>query len=125
MDTRKVAAKHRLAHWAQLMSKRAESGLSVKAFCEDTQIPENTYYYWQRKLREKACELSMSQGEESQASLVPQRFMEVKMRSQQAQDYQKAMSSQIQIECAGIRLSADSTYPADNLAILLRELVRL
>lgn len=54
MNTREIAAEYRLAHWAQIMQERKESGLSIKAFCETAGYHENIYYYWQRKLRETA-----------------------------------------------------------------------
>ena len=56
MNTREIAAEYRLSHWAQVMRERSESGLSIKAFCENAGFHENIYYYWQRKLRESACE---------------------------------------------------------------------
>ena len=52
MNTRKIAAEYRLAHWTQIMRRKKESGLSAKAFCENEGIHENVYYYWQQKLRE-------------------------------------------------------------------------
>jgi hypothetical protein len=55
MDTRKIAIEYRLAHWSEVMRERAESGLTIKAFCETAGFHENIYYYWQRKLRETAC----------------------------------------------------------------------
>jgi putative transposase len=55
MNTRKIAADYRLAHWARVIHERAESGLSVKAFCESAGFRPNSYFYWQRKLREAAC----------------------------------------------------------------------
>ncbi|WP_337999084.1 IS66 family insertion sequence element accessory protein TnpA, partial [Desulforamulus hydrothermalis] len=56
MNTREIAAEYRLAHWAQIVRRKNESGLSIKAFCASEGFRENTYYYWQRKLREAACE---------------------------------------------------------------------
>jgi putative transposase len=56
IDTRKIAAEYRLEHWAGIMKERTESGLTVKAFCETSGCHPNSYFYWQRKLRESACE---------------------------------------------------------------------
>jgi transposase-like protein len=56
INTRGIAAEYRLTHWAGVVRQRAESGLTVKAFCESEGLPENTYFYWQRKLRESVCE---------------------------------------------------------------------
>ncbi|MDD2600775.1 MAG: hypothetical protein PHV32_07240 [Eubacteriales bacterium] len=56
MDTRQVAKDVRLAHWAELLRERRDSGLSVRCYCEEQGINEKTYYYWQHRLRETACE---------------------------------------------------------------------
>lgn len=51
MNTRNITAECRLAHWAQVMHDRADKGLSIRAYCAETGIHENTYFYWQQKLR--------------------------------------------------------------------------
>jgi len=55
VDTREIAIEYRLSHWAQIMQERAESGLSIRAFCKQMGMHENRYYYWQHKLRKAAC----------------------------------------------------------------------
>lgn len=69
MSTREIAQEYRLAHWAGIMRERTESGLNIKSFCERTGIHENVYYYWQRKLREAACQelLPATQNDEKKA----------------------------------------------------------
>jgi transposase-like protein len=55
INTREIAEEYRLSHWAQITHERAESGLSIKAFCRERGLHQNRYFYWQRKLREAAC----------------------------------------------------------------------
>jgi hypothetical protein len=38
------------------MQERSDSGLSIKAYCESIGLHQNVYHYWQRKLREAACQ---------------------------------------------------------------------
>lgn len=71
MNTRDIAAEYRLAHWAQVLRTRTDKGLSVRAYCEETGIRENTYFYWQRKLREVACSGIQPTGTTEENSLVP------------------------------------------------------
>ena len=52
MNTREIAAEYRLSHWARITQDRKESGLNVTAYCKTIGIHPNTYFYWQRKLRE-------------------------------------------------------------------------
>ena len=55
MDTRKAATEYRLTQWAQMLQARQASGQSIEDFCATAGISRNTYFYWQRKLREAAC----------------------------------------------------------------------
>ena len=75
MNTREIAAEYRLSHWAKIMQERSESGMSIREYCKTEGFHENVYFYWQRKLREAACDelLSKQQVGTSGAdnSLVP------------------------------------------------------
>ena len=42
--------KSRQAHWSEVLSTQAASGLSKKAFCAKHHINPATLYYWQRRL---------------------------------------------------------------------------
>jgi len=55
-NTREIAAEYRLSYWSGIIKERGESGKSIKAYCESVGIRTNVYFYWQRKLREAACE---------------------------------------------------------------------
>ena len=54
MNTRDIAAEYRLSHWAQVVQDRSQKGLSIRVYCAEAGIHENTYFYWQRKLHEAA-----------------------------------------------------------------------
>lgn len=128
MNTRAIAAEYRLSHWAQIMRERKESGLSIKAFCEKAGFHENIYFYWQRKLREAASEqLPTPQASSGANVLVPSGFTEIKMQAEQRNVqrflYQSASDGSLVVEASGVKMTADCSYPAEKLAILLRELV--
>jgi hypothetical protein len=53
---REVAAEYRLSHWAGIIQERNSSGMSIKAYCKSINVRPNVYFYWQRKLREAACQ---------------------------------------------------------------------
>jgi hypothetical protein len=42
----------RMTEWAQRVSECRSSGLTVRNWCEQHEINEKTYYYWQRKVWE-------------------------------------------------------------------------
>ena len=56
VNTREIAGELRLSHWAGIMQERTRTGMSIKAFCQQMGICQNTYFYWQRKVRAAADE---------------------------------------------------------------------
>ena len=127
VNTREIAEEYRLSHWAQVMQARMQSGLSIKAYCKQIGICGNTYFYWQRRVRAAACEqLALSHPEKTGTNLSIPSFTEVRvMEPAVAPVLPKATPpSQIRVEIGKIQMTADSTYPTDQLAALLRELTR-
>ena len=122
MNTRQIAAEYRLAYWAQIMQNQSESGLSIRAFCEQSGFHENTYFYWQKKLREAACE-ELSKINNGTASMLPATFAEVKLSRQSTLPVADIEQNRVCIEAAGIKITAESGYPAEKLALLLRAVI--
>ena len=127
MNTRGIAAEYRLSHRTQIIRERSESGQSIKAFCENAGIRENTYFYWQKKLREAACEqlAAMEEGS-TQTGLVRTGFAEMRFQENQRQmPYtEAAWHGNLTIEIPSMKITADGAYPTAKLTYLLRELVR-
>ena len=72
MNTREIASELRLSSWAQAMQERAAAGISIKEFCQNRGVSQNTYYYWQRKLREATCEQLLPAADgNTEKALVP------------------------------------------------------
>jgi len=117
VGTQKLTTEYRLTQWAQVMKARTDSGQSIKDFCQSAGINRNAYFYWQQKLRKAACEQLTAPG-----------FAEVIVQEAPhplaLPEAPTPPPSQLYIETAGVRITADSTYPPSNLAALLRELVR-
>lgn len=61
MNTRALASEVRMSHWSEVIEERNASGLSVREYCKKSGIRENVYFYWQRKVREVACEELLTQ----------------------------------------------------------------
>lgn len=49
-------AEVRFQYWARLIAECQSSQMTVKAWCEQQGIVPKTYYYWLRKIRERALE---------------------------------------------------------------------
>lgn len=126
MNTREIAKEYRLSHWAQKIEERKASGLSIRAYCKKEGFHENNYFYWQRKLREAVCEQINKLPTESR-SLVAPNFVEVKLRETMSNTPTPASETpaQLHIELSGLQIKANTGYPVDKLAALLKELVSL
>ncbi|MFP3154959.1 IS66 family insertion sequence element accessory protein TnpB [Lachnospiraceae bacterium ZAX-1] len=127
MDTRKIAREYRLARWAEALREQKASGQSKDEWCKANEVSRNQYFYWQRKLRETAYEqLSATQNEAVQTGLAVPEFTEIRIAEPVAATTQPEVfqPSTIRVEVSGIQISADSTYPPEKLAQLLRELTR-
>ena len=127
MDTKEMTHQFRLSHWAGIMRERKESGLSIRTWCRENGVGEKTYYYWQRRLRESACEQFAEFQTSYQRSMTTTGFTEVKLRNGAARPALPGtvQSGQLQIEIGKVRIVADNNYPADKLAALCLELIRI
>jgi hypothetical protein len=115
VGTQKVTTEYRLSQWAQVIKAKADSGQSIKEFCHLAGISRNSYFYWQQKLRKAACEQLSAPGF---AKVIVQTLPTLPALPE------AALPSQLCIEIAGARITADSGYPPEKLAALLRELTR-
>lgn len=41
--------------WQQIILDQKATGMSVDAYCEKESLSRNSFYYWQRKIRDAAC----------------------------------------------------------------------
>ena len=57
MYTQLVATQMRNRSWMEDYARQQESGLTVKAWCQEKGITQKTFYYRLRVLREEACSL--------------------------------------------------------------------
>lgn len=122
MKANKIVTDCRLAQWAGLIRQRTESGLSVNAFCRSRGLSRSQYFYWQRKVREAALENMVPLPE---GRLIPAGFTQVQVKEASGQFMSAGSKThaggQIRIEIKGIRIIADSGYPPELIASLLRE----
>lgn len=56
MDVQKATHEIRLQQWISIIKECRSSGKSVKSWCEEKGISEKSYFYWQRRAREAACQ---------------------------------------------------------------------
>ena len=62
MTVKEAAQTYRVQQWTELVKDCKSSGETVAAWCEEKGVCPKTYYYWQKKVREAACqELTLRQ----------------------------------------------------------------
>ena len=120
MTTKEMTYQYRLAQWTELARERVELGLSIRAYCAMKGFAENTYFYWQRRLRDAA----RTHCEAERAKPAVPGFVEVAVAPAPEAPERQVQTGQLQVQINGILLSVDSGYPPEKLAALLRELSR-
>jgi hypothetical protein len=76
MDIRKATTQVRLERWSQLMRERQTSGLSITAWCEANGVKRQSFFYWQRRLREKSLSTLALRQEHADASREMAQFIQ-------------------------------------------------
>ena len=72
MNVTDLKAQMHMQEWSKLIEARQDSGLSIKEWCRQNNLPESRYYYYLKKLRLAACEILPSERrDDSQFALVP------------------------------------------------------
>ena len=116
MNTREIAAAYRLSQWAKELQARVANGESVKDFCRRKGVSRNTYFYWQRKLREAAChELAVKSSDK----LVPSGWALCEVAEP------KSSPKILPIEIGCCRVMADAEVDPELLAKVCKVLVSL
>jgi len=123
MKTREATKGYRLSEWASILQERKESRLNIRDYCNVAGIPEHQYYYWQKKLREAACE-GISTTHPDSKGIAPLGFVEVKTPLQSVLSPTSVNNSQLCVESHGVRITAGGEYPVDKLVVLLREVIQ-
>lgn len=72
MDTQLVATQMRHRSWMEDYARQQDSGLTVKAWCQENGITQKTFYYRLKVLREEACSLMNLESNKSAVKPEPE-----------------------------------------------------
>jgi len=104
-NTREIAREYRMGHWAEIMRRRVESGMSIKEFCAGEGMHVNRYHYWQRRLRTAAVAEIQSTKPEA-AQLVPAGWTQIKVGEENT-DKNEALTIEIGKCRVGVEKATD------------------
>lgn len=72
MNVTDLKTQMHMQEWAKLIEARQDSGLTIKEWCRQNNLPESRYYYYLKKLRLAACENLPAESQDgSHFALVP------------------------------------------------------
>ena len=112
-NTREIAKEYRMSHWAEIMRRRTESGMSITKFCAVEGMHVNRYHYWQRRLRAAAVKELMPVKAEPTAP-VPSGWTQITTVAEAGTDLSSAdvEKREVIIEIGKCRIAVnDSTEP--------------
>ena len=124
MNTRAAASAYRLSQWSQAIQEKASTGENINDFCKRVGVSRNTYFYWQRKLRETAIQnliLPASNLESAEKAIVPSGWAVVSEPTMES----SSESSTITIEIGKFRVNAGKDASLEQLEKTLRVLMKL
>ena len=119
MTTKEMTYQYRLAQWSRLAKERAELGLSIRAYCAMKGYAENTYFYWQRRLRQAACDEITERSIGTETGLVPSGWTHLSV----AESAPKEAS--VRVEINGCRIEVTDDTDPELLAKVCRTLKAL
>jgi putative transposase len=117
METQKVTTEFRMSQWTKIIQSRIDSGLSIKDFCQANGISRHAYFYWQKKLRERAC--TAIEAAEETRSRVPGGWMQL------APKREYAVKETLGIEINGCNITVDAETDLELLKKVCRVLMSL
>lgn len=80
-DVLAVRDEYRLQQWAVIVQECSRSGLSNREFCRQRGIPEKSFYYWQKKLREQIVDTASPQLVPLEAAPTEQDTLHIRFRN--------------------------------------------
>lgn len=79
-DVLAVRDAYRAQQWEMVVQECAASGLSNREFCRQRGIPEKSFYYWQRKLRQQIVEAASPQLVPLETVTEPEDLLQIQYR---------------------------------------------
>ena len=79
-DVLAVRDAYRAKQWEMVVQECAASGLSNREFCRQRGIPEKSFYYWQRKLRQQIVESAAPQLVPLESVTEPEDLLQIQYR---------------------------------------------
>ena len=79
-DVLAVRDAYRAQQWETVVQECAASGLSNREFCRQRGIPEKSFYYWQRKLRQQIVEAASPQLVPLEPVTAPEDLLQIQYR---------------------------------------------
>ena len=115
MNTKKVAAEYRMSQWAQVIQARLNSGQNITDYCQAAGINRNSFFYWQRKLREATC-TELAKMDEPK-NIIPSGWMQLKPAEAQI-----VKEEELIIEINGVHITVNAGTDPELLRKICRTL---
>ena len=113
-DTRLATTKIRIKKWAEIINDRINSGLKVNEYCQTHGISRDAYYYWLRKVRAAAIELS-------EVEFVELKEPDVQHPLPQPVAYERGFIPQASITIGEMNISVNNNTPKE----LIKDLIEV
>lgn len=111
----------KLRQWTEIITSCRNSGMNIRAWCNENGINEKQYYYWQRKLREMALANVENNVSDTSSLNATQRFAKV----ENILPSSKNMTPSTAIEVGGAKVEVYADADIDVIEASLKAVLRL
>ena len=125
MRAQSVSMSVKIRTWANQINERVQSGQTVREWAAGNGVSTKTYYYRLKRVREEM--LDMAEANFAHTGLAPIGFTEVKIAEPaMPMESSRNVAGQgvIHFEYSGVKIAADSNYPPEHIALLIRRLTQ-
>jgi len=119
MTSKEMTYQYRLRQWSGLAKERSELGMSIRAYCAMKGFAENTYFYWQRRLRQAACTELAKRSDGTEAGVVPNGWTQLSVAEAESR------GATLTIEISGCRVEVSAETDPELLVKVCRTLKAL
>jgi len=121
MNTKEIAMEYRLSQWARALQEKNANGETVAEFCRNRGVSKNTFFYWQRKLRETAVNQIAEVKKAEPRAVIPSGWTQVT----EVKESPKAEETSLLIEIGKYRVIVNENTKPNLLEKTCRVLMKL
>jgi hypothetical protein len=120
MESESQIPRRGAAFWGKIIAEHPGSGLSIRAYCRQLNLPESSFYFWRQKFGTRSQPRKQNRAESFSGKPKPVRFAAVTVAPPRTAELGEGEMEAVL--AGGARLRIGSGVPMDRALLFLRAL---